>query len=268
MLNRSDHEVAIVVDCGVLTFDVSLIECKQGNYNVIASEVLNNIGGDSFTNVLLLMALQKLGIEYQSLDVHDLYILREAVEAAKIEMSETGNDASLTFKDRTILLSNSEFEKSCYLIIGRCCKEIKEILNTAQEKGITPTTLVLAGRATQLPCFQRALVSTAKIRRAYQNVDASVVLGLAMYSMTESYQADHRTCENCNVFVPFWVKLPLRKLRSAWQKNIKHNAWQNHSKQEKKCFKNLNYGSVIIIGNNVTAKRAIWSGKQRAKSFV
>ena len=200
VLNRSDHEVAIVVDCGVLTFDVSLIECKQGNYNVIASEGLNNIGGDSFTNVLLLMALQKLGIEYQSLDVHDLYILREAVEAAKIEMSETGNDASLTYKDRTILLSNSEFEKSCYLIIGRCCKEIKEILNTAQEKGITPTTLVLAGRATQLPCFQRALVSTAKIRRAYQNVDASVALGLAMYSMTESYQADHRTCENCNPY--------------------------------------------------------------------
>lgn len=200
VLNSSNDEVVIVVDCGVLTFDVSLIECKQGNYNVIASEGFNNVGGDSFTNILLLMALQKLGMQYESLDVHDLFILREKVEAAKIEMSETGNDVSLAFNDRTITLSNSEFEKSCFMIIGGCCAEIKRILETAQKKNLTPTTLVLAGRATRLPCFQRAIVSTAQVRRAYQNVDASVALGLAMYSMTESYEVDHKRCENCNPY--------------------------------------------------------------------
>ena len=122
------------------------------------------------------------------------------MEAAKIEMSETGNDATLEFNGRTITLSNSEFEKSCYMIVGGCCNEIKKILKTAREKGLTPTTLVLAGRATRLPCFQRAIVSTAQIRRAYQNVDASVALGLAMYSMTESYQKDHGKCINCNPY--------------------------------------------------------------------
>ena len=200
VFNSSNDEVVIVVDCGVLTFDVSLIDCQQGKYNVIASEGFNNVGGDSFTNVLLLMALQKLGMQYESLDVHDLFILREKVEAAKIEMSETGNDATLECNGRTITLSNSEFEKSCYMIIGGCCNEIKKILKTAREKGLTPTTLVLAGRATRLPCFQRAIVSTAQIRRAYQNVDASVALGLAMYSMTESYQKDHEKCVNCNPY--------------------------------------------------------------------
>ena len=201
VLNESNSEVAIVVDCGVCTFDVSVIKCTEGCYEVIASEGFNNIGGDTFTNVLFTMALKQLNISYGSLPVNKHYKLHELVEEAKITMSTTNMDVPITFDDRTITLSKDKFENECSKVISRCCKEITKVIDTAQSKNLIPTALVLAGRATQLPCLQRAIISTANVNKIYQNVDSSVALGLAMYSLTDIFCNYHKECQHCNPFL-------------------------------------------------------------------
>ena len=196
--NGNDDVNALVVNCGASTFNVSVIHCNKLSYDVIGTEGLNNVGGNTFTNMLLLMAIEQMAphIKYSDLSTKDQQQLRELVEEAKIKLS-TSDSETIRFHNKNIVLSRNQFEENCSGLVQLCCDTVTTVISEVNEH--KPDVLVFSGRGCKLPLLREAIVKTANIP-VIDNVDNSVALGLAFYSMTNQFKRGHNH-ESCNPFL-------------------------------------------------------------------
>lgn len=73
----------LVYDLGGGTFDASLVEADQQTHTVLASEGLETLGGDDFDEILARLALERAGVEFESLSLAETFLVLEECRQKK-----------------------------------------------------------------------------------------------------------------------------------------------------------------------------------------
>jgi len=153
-LERASERTKIAVyDLGGGTFDISILEMREGNFEVLATAGDTELGGDDFDSILA----DKLNCS-----------ISEAI-TAKFAFDDADEVQGLTA---------AEYEKSCWQLLDRsrrCCE--RAIIDA----GISKTDLekvILVGGSTKMPIVQRHVESVFEQKPDLcMNPDEAVVLG-------------------------------------------------------------------------------------------
>lgn len=157
----------MVFDLGGGTFDISILDCDTGFYEVMATSGNTHLGGNDFDLVIMDWLISGFNREYET----DLWKLPEAVqrikeaaERAKIELSSVHiteiNIPYLIVIDNIPLhlqctLTRSRFEQLVAPLVERCYQPCERAVADA---GITLSQIdrvLLVGGSTLYACYKR-----------------------------------------------------------------------------------------------------------------
>ncbi len=192
-----------VFDLGGGTFDISILELKEGVFHVLATNGDTFLGGEDFDQAIvdyLVEEFQKeTGIDLKK-DKMALQRLKEAAEKAKHELSSTmETDVSLPFitadesgpKHLNIQLTRSKLEELTEEIIDRLEAPCKTAL---QDAGISESEIdeiILVGGQTRMPAVQKKVTEIFG-KEPYKgiNPDEVVAMGAAIQGAVISGDVD------------------------------------------------------------------------------
>jgi molecular chaperone DnaK len=192
-LDKKDNETILVFDLGGGTFDVSILEVGDGDFEVLATSGDTRLGGDDFDEKIVQWLVDEFkaqeGIDLTQ-DNQALQRLTEAAEKAKIELSTLTQVAinlpfiSVTPEGPKHLekdLTRSKFEELCSTLIDRCKTPIQTALKDAELSADKIDQNVLVGGSTRIPAVQ-TLVENLLGKKPNQSVnpDEVVAVGAAV----------------------------------------------------------------------------------------
>jgi len=194
---KADEERTVLVyDFGGGTFDVSILTLGDGFFDVDATSGDSKLGGDDIDERLGRLIIKRLKDEMEvdvSRDLAVLQTIREAAEAAKIELSSRMETRiSIPFvtdrRKRTrafdMELSRKEFNTLIKPFIRRTGPPIERALADAGLQIEDIEDVILVGGTTRIPALQEHLsrMFGRKVTHSV-NPDEAVALGAALASM-------------------------------------------------------------------------------------
>ncbi|NEP17970.1 MAG: molecular chaperone DnaK [Leptolyngbya sp. SIO4C1] len=192
-LDQQYNQTILVFDLGGGTFDVSILDVRNGVFEVKSTSGDTQLGGTNFDKKIVDWLanefLEAEGIDLRR-DRQALQRLTEAAEKAKIELSGLPTaEINLPFITATedgpkhieTKLTRSQFESLCTDLIGRLRTPLKQALSDANLSPSQIDEVVLVGGASRMPMVQ-ALVRTLLSKEPNQNVnpDEAVAVGAAV----------------------------------------------------------------------------------------
>jgi molecular chaperone DnaK len=168
-LDKKQSECVAVYDLGGGTFDISVLEIRDGVFSVKATGGDTHLGGEDFdVRIIDLLAKEfseKNGIDLRT-DRMALQRLREAAERAKHELSSSfqteinlpfiaSGSAGPMHLERAF--KRSELEILCRDLIERTIDACRSVLKDAKLTAKDIDQVVLVGGMTRMPAVQRAV---------------------------------------------------------------------------------------------------------------
>jgi molecular chaperone DnaK len=163
---RDDSRVVAVYDLGGGTFDISLLELREGVFEVLATAGDTFLGGEDFDNAILNWCAEQFKQEH-NLDLRDEKLarqrLKEAAEKAKQELSfsvETEinlpfiaaqSGAPLHFQGT---LTRRTLEQLTKALIERTLDPCRQVLEDAEMTADEIDDVLLVGGQTRMPLVQ------------------------------------------------------------------------------------------------------------------
>jgi Hsp70 protein len=177
----------LVYDLGGGTFDVSLVALGETEHSVIASDGIQDFGGDDFDEILGRQALARAGRpleKEESLTTAEWYLLfdecREKKEALNTNSRKLTVDLERVRKDwGEVSISAEAFYEQCRPLVESSRKIVEDLLAAHPDQEID--TLYLTGGGSELPSVARVLREAfgRKVRRsAYMR--SATAIGLAI----------------------------------------------------------------------------------------
>ena len=193
--NKDKDSNIIVFDLGGGTFDVSVVQLRDGVFEVAATSGDNNLGGEDFDRAILDFLLSRFKKE-TGIDVSDdkmaLQRLKEAAENAKCELSTlTETNINLPFlavddagpRHLSLSLSRSQLNDLVYDLVERL---EAPCLTALEDAGINRSALddvLLVGGMTRMPLVQEKVEEIFGKRPSKGvNPDEVVAIGAAIQS--------------------------------------------------------------------------------------
>ena len=177
-----------VYDLGGGTFDISILDLKEGVFKVLATRGDTFLGGDDFDHALVDLILSKANVEEESLQ--DNAALKIALKFAAEEVKKRLSDKlevplSIELPEQNFSyegqITRAEFEQSIRSLVKRslrCCK------TALKDSGINDdeiTQVVLVGGSTRVPLVRQMVQDYfEKIPYVGLNPDEVVALGAAV----------------------------------------------------------------------------------------
>ncbi|GHO65073.1 hypothetical protein KSC_039650 [Ktedonobacter sp. SOSP1-52] len=211
---NTQNGIFLVYDLGGGTFDVSILRCTEGEFEVLAINGNTQLGGDDFDTVLAEEILERLIREGYDLnldrqdpaDQERIAKLKRLAEGVKIALStatETTLRSTTDLQDKSgewvdidMEFERQDVEKIVKPMIERSFGYLHEALEQAQQKaGVTLAdidAIILAGGSTHIPLVREMIKQnfcadpTVREKRAkcsepvYKKVDTIVALGAAI----------------------------------------------------------------------------------------
>lgn len=177
-----------VYDLGGGTFDISILDLKEGVFKVLSTRGDTFLGGDDFDNVLVDLILEKAKIERTDfIDTPVLKIsLKYAAEEIKKRLSEkTEVPVDIQIPEHKFsfvgLITRDEFETAIKSLVKRSLRCCRTALKDAGVDFGDITQVVLVGGSTRVPLV-RAMVEDYFEKKPYVglNPDEVVALGAAV----------------------------------------------------------------------------------------
>jgi molecular chaperone DnaK len=165
-MDSADGEIISVFDLGGGTFDVSILEISGGVFEVKATNGDTFLGGEDFDIILMKHLLDTFKAETDidlSGNLLAVQRLREAAEAAKIELSSTvQTEINIPFitadetgpKHLKMKLTRSQFEEIADSLIQRTIPPCDACLKDAGLKKSDISSVLLVGGMTRMPKVQ------------------------------------------------------------------------------------------------------------------
>ena len=192
-LERQFNQTILVFDLGGGTFDVSILDVRNGVFEVKSTSGDTQLGGVNFDKKIVdWLADEFLEIEGVDLrrDRQALQRLTEAAEKAKVELSGLPTaEINLPFITATAdgpkhiekKLSRSHFETLCADLISRLRSPLQQAMNDARLSPSQIDEVVLVGGSSRMPMVQQ-LVRSMLSKEPTQNVnpDEAVAVGAAI----------------------------------------------------------------------------------------
>lgn len=176
----------IVIDLGGGTFDVSVLEFFEGVMEVHSTAGDNFLGGEDFTNALIVEFLKSNDLKGTSLNKKDQARLTRAINKVKI---------SLSYKESIELshrIGEKEYNWQCSrLDLERICQKLLLKLRNPIERSIRDSNLnlcdlnevILVGGATKMPLIKTLIAKMfRRLPSSNINPDEVVALGCAVQS--------------------------------------------------------------------------------------
>ncbi len=190
---KEQAQTILVFDLGGGTFDVSILELGDGNFEVKATSGDNHLGGDDFDDKVIDHMASEFKKQY-GIDLREDAVasqrLKDAAEKAKIELSSTTQTAiNLPFitsdasgpKHLDITLTRAKFEELCSELIERVVKPTKQALKDAKLDPDAIHKVLLVGGSTRIPAVQEKVKGILnKDGDKSINPDEAVALGAAI----------------------------------------------------------------------------------------
>lgn len=189
-LDREKDQVVLVFDLGGGTFDITMIEIKDGPITVLCTGGDHNLGGKDWdSSVVKYLADQfreQTGTTEDILDdsetLQDLYINAERAkkslsvrDKAPISITHSGQKAKVE-------LSREKFDELTAPLLERTVVLTKQMLDEAKIKGnIRYDKILLVGGSTRMPQVSKRLKEEFKIECESYDPDESVAKGAAIY---------------------------------------------------------------------------------------
>ncbi|MEU0386116.1 Hsp70 family protein [Streptomyces chartreusis] len=159
---ESERQVYLVFDLGGGTFDVSIIETREDEIEVIATAGDQRLGGGDFDDAVAECIRRELGDTLPK-DIEPLQI-KAAAETAKRELSlRSTTTIDLGGGTAPLELGRDTFEALIQPILDRSLKQVDEALKFARSaKGVLPehvNAVLLVGGSTRIPQVKRMLLN-------------------------------------------------------------------------------------------------------------
>jgi len=180
-----------VYDFGGGTFDISLIEVKSSQVDVIASNGVSRLGGMDFDKILQTIVRQKYEEANEVvLDDHELEAPPfDLVSIEELKRRLTKRETVTQFAKGTLLeITRQEFEEGISGLVMQaeaCCKTI---LQEADVRSSQLAGVILAGGSTRVPYIRKSIqeVFNGATLIESANVDEVVALGAVLYAAIRS----------------------------------------------------------------------------------
>ena len=184
-----------VFDLGGGTFDISILQCNEGTFKVLATSGNNHLGGNDFDAAIYEHLAKKFkdetGIDIQS-DKMAVQRVREAAESLKCELS-TLNETNVNLPFLAIgpagpmplsdVITRKELEDLVAPLIDKLDDPCRDALKEAGLKAEDLDEVLLVGGMTRMPAVRARVekIFGAKISHNI-NPDEAVALGAAVQS--------------------------------------------------------------------------------------
>ncbi|MFJ9112208.1 Hsp70 family protein [Streptomyces sp. NPDC102283] len=159
---ETERQVYLVFDLGGGTFDVSIIETREDEIEVIATAGDQRLGGGDFDDAVAEWIKQELGDTLPA-NIEPLRI-KAAAETAKRELSlRAATTVDLGGGAAPLELGRDTFETLIQPLLDRSLKQVDRALDDAQKrKGVQPAhvnAVLLVGGSTRVPQVKRMLLN-------------------------------------------------------------------------------------------------------------
>lgn len=178
----------VVFDLGGGTFDVSVVSISGNDVDVVASNGVQQLGGDDFDTALWKIVEDKYAKETgKKLDIEDFQI--NDAEEAKISLSKRKRVACPVERE-IIDVSRVEFEEAISSFIAQIEMVCESTVLEAGLEMKDVSEVLLAGGSTRMPCITKCIQNVfAKEPISTVNVDEVVALGASLYAAAKSDKA-------------------------------------------------------------------------------
>lgn len=185
-LDKLDEDQTIAVyDLGGGTFDLSILQMKEGLFEVVATAGDTRLGGDDIDRAIAEWAAGEMGIS--DLSAGEYTRLIEASRQAKeaLSSSEEQNLVLPFFRDEKsfeIVLTRERFHRLVGPLLERTRAICQRAFAEAENKGVKAIDhLILVGGSTRIPLVREKLEEWFEIRpNLTQNPDEAIALGAAI----------------------------------------------------------------------------------------
>lgn len=183
-LDKLDERKKIAVyDLGGGTFDISILEMREGVFQVLSTAGDTQLGGDDMDRALVELVIQSAGLSSLVLDAAKTATLSVAAEEAKKRLStEDSTRIELPFFDGvnslSVEITRADFEKRIRPLVDRTRVHCLRALADAQVKPADLDEVILVGGSTRVPLVREVVAEIfGREPNTSQNPDEAVGLG-------------------------------------------------------------------------------------------
>ena len=178
-LDKQEEAVVAVFDLGGGTFDVSILQLREGLSEVLSTGGDTRLGGDDFDRAIVAHFQEQLGLP-RELDASTFALLLAAAEEAKRALSERDEarvELPLEGGTRTASVTRAEFETTTQSLMDRALDRCRQALADAEKTVGEIDHVILVGGATRMPLVRTAVEGFFG-RAPLANIDPDNVVAL------------------------------------------------------------------------------------------
>lgn len=179
----------LVYDLGGGTFDITLMDINDGEFDVIATDGHPNLGGFDFDNVLKDLIVAELAEQGYTVDAHDDVLqseIREKAENVKRTLTAAEQKTAIfTIDGKTykVKISRSDFEEAAKSLLRQTSERLELLLEEANTQWSEIDHLLMIGGSTRMPMVKHMLEEMSGKELKYEvHPDEAVALGAGIYA--------------------------------------------------------------------------------------
>ncbi|MDG2307947.1 MAG: molecular chaperone DnaK [Candidatus Binatia bacterium] len=178
-LDKQEEAVVAVFDLGGGTFDVSILQLREGLSEVLSTGGDTRLGGDDFDRAVVTQFQNDLGLGDQP-DTETFALLLAAAQEAKRALSsqdEARVELPLAGGTKIATISRAQFEAATAALVERTIDRCRQALADADRSTSDIDHIILVGGATRMPVV-RARVEEFFGREPLAGIDPDNVVAL------------------------------------------------------------------------------------------
>lgn len=182
LLNKGN---TLIIDCGGGTTDFSVVNTDNGEFEVVYTYGIPELGGVDFTTAIVNRVLEDLRdrqVEPSLMSEREKRELREVAEDFKTGISSGEKTKDLEFsvnrKEVSVYFTEMGVKVACHGLLRECAKALNHVLDDMKTKNITIDRVVLAGGGLLLPCLEDKLCGILKNKNTVRSRPDAVVCGI------------------------------------------------------------------------------------------
>lgn len=190
-VHADGDQTVLVYDLGGGTFDVTLIEIKEGSVRVIATDGDHLLGGRDWDQAVVAFLAETWQRETGSVDdprdseetLQDLWQRAEVGKHALSARTESRITVSHAGERVPVLLTRAKFDELTAHLLERTVEFTKAVLDTGRELGTSGfDKLLLVGGSSRMPQVAARLAAEFAVPPVMHDPDQSVAKGAAIYA--------------------------------------------------------------------------------------
>ncbi len=198
-IDQNKNQTIMVYDLGGGTFDISIMEVKGNNFEILSVDGDSKLGGDDFDEIISNILFKKVNRDLDmviALQKERKYLsaitkIKEAAERAKMDLSELSEVEIIIpnlVDDYCLdkIITREEFNVAAKPLIDRTLEKVDNALKSINFTSDDIDRVLLVGGSTKMPMVREAVKNKIKEPYMASNVDEVVARGAALMAVSLS----------------------------------------------------------------------------------